>query len=953
MKTLRKTLSLTLVFALVFSLMSFAFAADTTTTTTGYTDAASITYKEAVDVATAIGVFQGNDSKAFAPKDNLTREQAAKVITYLTMGKAAADKLSASADPFTDVPAARWSAGSIAYCKQQGIIAGYGDGKFGPTDTVTGYQFAKMLLVAIGYDATIEGFNGADWQVNVAKRAFANKLSDGNDAFAGTNAANREEAALYVKNTLLAGLVTYDTKGTNIKLPDGTTVNTGASAPKQNTGSFMASYYTSLKLDNTSADSFGRPANNWTYKGNDVGTYASVAAFTYTADMTDTAGIATIAKALTGYTLHTTNNVVDANIVYNGTRTALLNASFATTIANATGNGTLVQVYVAKDTKIITGVTVIKSDFAQIKSINTTSKTIYMITGSATPVQGSYTVAAADNATLYAKLAAISVDTPVIVTPVYSATAAKYVAASVDLPTTVVGKVTSTTGAIGATDSITVNSKAYEAAAAANATVAAAAVNTSGDATLVLDPYGYVVYFKGTTAGAATCAMVVASYKGLVNNQVVDMAKLAFNDGTTADVHVAAPATAGDFVTFSVANSTYTLSAQTPVASAGSNGAMATTGTYVQLQNGGSIQASDKALDNTSSALNTTNYYGNYYASDVKFIFVNTSASTATVKTGVQDVASITSSGAQAYSVAVIGTTTATGTTPVVTAVYILNGVAASVDSNSIVYFKSIAATGSTTVKGTDGTTDVTLSTYTGYVNGEKVTMPLTGAPTADKFYAFTKNANSSYTLGSTPYAAAGAGVTSSVVTSNAITAVAANRYITVGGAVVDASTATVVDARTAAQKAADPIDASLYGLLTAVQAHVGYGNAVNVAMIYNGTTNNATVIYITGAPYATAPAAFTTTNNVTLSFSAAPASANAGDTVVVTGTLGGSAASAATKIVISGVTGTLAGTPTNATFTGNTQINVANGVAASGTFTFTYVVPANGALPVFTGSNA
>ena len=67
MKTLNRTLSLALVFALVFSLMSFAFAADTTatttTTTTGYTDTASITYKEAVDVTSAIGVFQGMHHK--------------------------------------------------------------------------------------------------------------------------------------------------------------------------------------------------------------------------------------------------------------------------------------------------------------------------------------------------------------------------------------------------------------------------------------------------------------------------------------------------------------------------------------------------------------------------------------------------------------------------------------------------------------------------------------------------------------------------------------------------------------------------------------------------------------------------------------------------------------------------------------------------------------------------
>ena len=47
----------------------------------------------------------------------------------------------------------RWSAGYIGYCVQQGILAGTGNGNFDPEGELTGLAFAKMMLVALGYDA--------------------------------------------------------------------------------------------------------------------------------------------------------------------------------------------------------------------------------------------------------------------------------------------------------------------------------------------------------------------------------------------------------------------------------------------------------------------------------------------------------------------------------------------------------------------------------------------------------------------------------------------------------------------------------------------------------------------------------------------------------------------------------------------------------------------------------
>ena len=147
MKNLKKVLSLVLALAMALSLMTAAFAADAS----DYKDYSKVTYKEAVDVMTAAGIFNGGDGNNFNPDATLNREQAAKIITYMLMGQKEADKLTTTIAPYADVAANRWSAGAIAYCTDAGIIAGDGNGRFNPTAPVLGTQFAKMLLVALGF----------------------------------------------------------------------------------------------------------------------------------------------------------------------------------------------------------------------------------------------------------------------------------------------------------------------------------------------------------------------------------------------------------------------------------------------------------------------------------------------------------------------------------------------------------------------------------------------------------------------------------------------------------------------------------------------------------------------------------------------------------------------------------------------------------------------------------
>ena len=226
MRTLKKALSLVLVLAMVFALAVPGFAADTTKKAADFKDYSKVTNKEAVDVLTAIGVINGNADGTFNPEGSFTRAEAATLLTYLILGKTVADALPTGATKFTDVPASFWGAKYIQYCANEGIIAGYGDGKFGPNDTLTSTQWALMLLGALGYNAKNEGIGGTGWEIQVTKLAVSTKIATAEDL---TGAFNRDVAAKMAFNTLFADTVSYGNGSTTITTGDGTTIVTGGS----------------------------------------------------------------------------------------------------------------------------------------------------------------------------------------------------------------------------------------------------------------------------------------------------------------------------------------------------------------------------------------------------------------------------------------------------------------------------------------------------------------------------------------------------------------------------------------------------------------------------------------------------------------------------------------------------------------------------------------------------
>ena len=288
---MKKLLALVLALVMSMSLVTISNAA--------FKDADKIDYKEAVDVMNAVGVFIGDEKGNFNAKENLTREQAAKIIAYLELGEKAADALVGSAT-FTDVAATRWSAGFVSYCAQAGVVSGY-DGKFDPAGQLTALQFGKMLLVEIGYDAKAAGMVGTDWAINTSKLLATTGLMNGIDGSVN-QVLTREKAAQMCLNALKTPTVEYATKGSNITV-NGAEINFGASTPTYvtntiakeqtiskdkltNSGEYTIELgeklYKKLVLSDTT-DAFGRPTRTWTFENKKVGEYVKDADLEYTA----------------------------------------------------------------------------------------------------------------------------------------------------------------------------------------------------------------------------------------------------------------------------------------------------------------------------------------------------------------------------------------------------------------------------------------------------------------------------------------------------------------------------------------------------------------------------------------------------------------------------------------------------------------------------------------------
>ena len=215
MRNLKRVLSLALASVMLIGMMVVGASA---ANYDDFSDKDKIVNDDAVSMLVELNVINGKDDGSFDPEGIVTRAEMAKMICVVLNGGKDPSLGNVTKYSYTDT-VGHWAAPYIEYCAIRGIVAGKGDGTFGPNETVTGSQAAKMLLVAAGYQSAIEGFTGANWEVNTNVRANAVGLYDGLD-INPSQGLTRDSAAQMVYNILDVEQVTY--KYTMVANGDGT-----------------------------------------------------------------------------------------------------------------------------------------------------------------------------------------------------------------------------------------------------------------------------------------------------------------------------------------------------------------------------------------------------------------------------------------------------------------------------------------------------------------------------------------------------------------------------------------------------------------------------------------------------------------------------------------------------------------------------------------------------------
>jgi len=512
MKKAKKLLAVLLVLVLALGMVPFAAAERPVG---GFADKDIITDDEAVEVLTAINVLRGRPDGSFDPRAGVTRAEAVVIVARLLLGASVADGLPGNRTGFPDVDGVSgvgFASGAIAWAVSHGVVVGRPNGNFEPNAPVKASEFAIMILRAVGYGRNGE-YTGTHWETNGILNGMTLGILTIEDINFQDN-ANREQIARYAFNALNhedeAHLLRYVDWSADISnyVPSEMAFRSIFTRIHENAVIPLTYDITGVR------DELGRPSIEWMIGDEVIGVYARKIALLFTADtnLTDTT------RALRGYSMSS-----PTSIYMNGVRagasgmptaphpsrnnTGNFTANqidLAASVSSLTENGYRVEIYTVPYTRTITDIVVVRTFLGEVVNINPATRQIVfenksgdasLSTTTSFGTQEQFRVNDIDQEDLYAAIMALdlSVRDRVVVTAAWDVGAASFLVVEVVVPQTVVGPIASI---VNSPRALTVGGTSYRQSMARHDDVSTA-TTTQGDATLYLDPYGFVIDVKG------------------------------------------------------------------------------------------------------------------------------------------------------------------------------------------------------------------------------------------------------------------------------------------------------------------------------------------------------------------------------------------------------------------------------------------------------------------------
>lgn len=162
---------------------------------------AGVWYHDAVDYVMDNGIMAGYNKTAFGPNDKMSRAMVVQIL-YNKEGQPAME----TGQKFVDVKNEDWFGRAVAWGAQNGVVAGYGDGRFGPNDDVTIEQVAVALW---NYAGSPEGNSASsklsdhsDWATDALNWAEGKGLFEDVPVVTFTGTATRAQTAQMLMNFL-------------------------------------------------------------------------------------------------------------------------------------------------------------------------------------------------------------------------------------------------------------------------------------------------------------------------------------------------------------------------------------------------------------------------------------------------------------------------------------------------------------------------------------------------------------------------------------------------------------------------------------------------------------------------------------------------------------------------------------------------------------------------------
>jgi len=176
-------------------------------------------YDEAIKFLNSYGIYKGKSADNLAAADPIERYQMALFVARISTGWVDDSKWAdvvadqwydrdhdvSGFDDLEGTPAVNYL-GALSYASQKGIIQGYGNKKFGPTDGITYQDALTMVVRTLGYG------NNLAWPWGYIEKAVTIGLTKGiSTSVKYTDKLNRGEVAQIIYNALFAPTALGDT----------------------------------------------------------------------------------------------------------------------------------------------------------------------------------------------------------------------------------------------------------------------------------------------------------------------------------------------------------------------------------------------------------------------------------------------------------------------------------------------------------------------------------------------------------------------------------------------------------------------------------------------------------------------------------------------------------------------------------------------------------------------